>query len=217
MNFSLKGLAQSNILSSFESFTDLSIGFDFRPMSLNFTQQYKVEKLVETLPTNIKEVILLFKNEKDFMVKSIHSSVLKHVNPTCENVLIELSGDTSLESIESYNIPYIWHYNQNQRIIDLEQFTNLRRIIFKHSFFEELNGRNELFGFLQLFKSLEGRVEFEILLDWDDSLIESALSYLTFSTFGFEMNHKVETSYQNLNCELIVQQLNSMNNLIKTI
>lgn len=196
MNYILKGISSFEIIDKLPEFD--SYAFDLRPRSFNFTQAYQIKNMIEKVIVD-KNIILLFENEKAFVVDELISHIKSSLHTTNE-LICEFSGQSSLQSLDEYQRPFFWRYHNEEKLINISSSKELKKIIFLHRDLEMLNSSGELFGFLNLFANMN--VHFELQIDWDTNLIESMFEYFRFDTISFEINSKVEHSYRQLDFEL---------------
>ena len=161
-----------------------------RPRSFNFTPTYNIKSILNN--SYVDNYTLLFENEKDFVL----TELLKEFELGHKKVRLEFTGTTQLNELDKFQLPYVWHYNPEIKISQIKQAKYLKRIVFSHVLLEHFNDNGELFGFLSLFVDLVEDAEFELFLDWDSSILESAFSYFHFDCISLEVNSKVDSSYQ---------------------
>jgi hypothetical protein len=212
MKIGLKGITKFDTIDQTRSLELDSYSFDLRPKSFNFTQKKNIKNILDTLKSNL-DITLIFENEQGFLVKEFYHSIRTHLFDESK-CLLEFAGTTPLEELEELKIPYIWHYHDKEKLVNIEKTKYLKKLILHHSDLEYLNSQGELFGYLQLLKDVANDLEFELQLDWDVSLQESIFSYFEFSMISFEITNIVETSYQQPDCTTIQTQINYYKKLI---
>jgi hypothetical protein len=193
MDYGLKGVTK---LTTIESNRDLELkvySFDLRPRSFNFTPMSNIKNIISS--ANLGDFTLLFENEKDFVLNEF----IKEFKLNENHVHLEFSGTTQIEELDALETPYSWHYHPEIKISQISKTRFMKRIVFGHQLLEHFNDNGELFGFLSLFKDLVDGVEFELQLDWDSPVLESMFEYFKFDFISFEIDSKIETSYQNVN------------------
>lgn len=216
MNFILKGVCQDSTIKKLEGSSLVSdIGFDFRPKSFNFVQSYKVQELVKQC-SEIKSFSLIFEDEKDFVVTEKFKEV-SNVLIEDQSLYLEFAGTQMLESFEKLQIPYFWHYQDQEKISNIKNTSFLKKIIFRHSDLEYLNSKGELFGFFQLFSDHFDRIQFEIQIDWNTELILSILEFINIPIFSIEITNIVEKSYQRPDNDLIYDYIKNVIQSIQQI
>lgn len=201
MKLILKGITKSETISELSTSQFNQFSFDMRPKSFNFTQGRNVASIIDKY-RGLYNFSILFENEKSFMVKEI----LKPFTDR-SNVVAEFSGRTPLSELNDLEVPFFWHYHDEEKISNLKNMENLKRIIFHQSDLEYLNQRGELFGFFQLFSDFFEKIEFEIQLEWNSEIIVSLLDSFNLLILSFEINSSVEKAYQTPNTELINQYI----------
>ncbi len=201
MKLILKGITKPETIEALSSSQFNQYSFDMRPKSFNFTQGRNIESIIKRYG-GLYNFSILFENEKPFMVKEI----LKPFRDKT-NVVPEFSGRTPINELNELGYPFFWHYHDEEKIRDLKQIENLRRIIFHQEDLEYLNQRGELFGFFQLFSDYFERIEFEIQLNWDSEIFVSLLDSFNLLILSYEINSLVEKGYQNPDTALINQSI----------
>lgn len=218
MNFILKGITQSDTLDyckslSLENLHLKEVSFDLRPRSFNFIQIHKLTQFIKSIHA-LNGVSIQFENEVSLSV----SEILKKCSEECppgQRLWPEFSGHEDVSIFENFATPYAWHYHGNQKIKNIGQCQFLKRIIFKHHILEDFNQRGELHSFMALFSEFAESIEFELQLDWDSEIILSLFDYFTFHFISFEINRKVELSYQRPDHLLIKKNLEQIDTLFK--
>lgn len=202
MNFRLKGITDASTIEQAQRCSVFEYDFDLRPRSLNFIQLKNVDKIISQFPHT--KFQLIFENETNFTINEI----AKKLNHSKELFGIEVCGNINFEEVDELKLDYSWRFQEDSQFSDIKRAKNLKKIILTHTSLEHYLESGELFGFLQLFNDENFKdIEFELLLDWDTNLIESALKQLNFSFVSFEVNSKVELSYQIPNNDLITSEL----------
>jgi hypothetical protein len=212
MKIGLKGITKIETITQTKMLDLTSYSFDLRPKSFNFTPKGNIQKILESLNSNL-EISLMFENEKDYIVTEIYQEVESYLFDEA-NCLLEFAGSTPLIELEKFEIPYIWHYHDKEKLRNIENTHFLKRIVLHHEDLEYLNSKGELFGYLQLLSDSSKNVKFELQLDWNISLIESMFSYFDFAMLSFEITNIVELSYQQPDHLAIQSEINYYKKLI---
>lgn len=192
MNFALKGITKGKTIHSMDHI--VQFGFDLRPRSFNFTQLSNIKEIIRGNP-QVKTFVLIFENESTSIIKELYAKVEIDLHQSQE-LWVEFSGSEKLEDCEQLGIPYVWHFKEGYNIKVMKEQKLLKRVAFTHSLLEQYNDRGELHGFFNLFQDLTNEIFFEVQLDWDSEIILSFFDYFPISMISFEINHKVELSYQ---------------------
>lgn len=207
MDYGLKGITKLSLIENNKDL-DLTIySFDLRPKSFNFTPMSNIKKILSS--TGIDQFTLLFENEKDFVLNEL----IKEFELDENNVHLEFSGSTQIDELDSLGMPYSWHYNPEIKISQISKSQFMKRIVFGHQLLEHFNENGELFGFLSLFTDLVDGLEFELLLEWDSPVLESMFEYFNFDYISFEIDSKVEVSYQNVDEVQLNNHIKKIQNL----
>lgn len=194
--FSLKGATNLNHINQLAKSYQMDFSLDLRPKSFNFTQSKNIINIINSAPVH-SVFYLMFENEKPFMVKNIYQEIINQTEKD-RHIFLEFTGQTSIEELDSFGIPYSWHYHSDERIGNLENAKYLKKLIFNHNHLTEYYEKGELFGFLNLFSDLDEKIEFELLINWDTNFIYSLFDLIKISTISIEINNLVELSYQNV-------------------
>lgn len=202
MNFLLKGITRPTTIAKTYHIPIDGYDFDLRPQSFNFTQIKNIKEIISLYPLN--KYSLIFENEKPFMIDEI----VKKIGSSEKDLGVEICGNIDFEAVDELDLEYSWRFQEESKFSNIKRAKNLKKIILSHKSLEIYLESGELFGFLQLFNDPNfDNIDFELLLDWDTKLIESTLEQLEFSFISFDINSKVEHSYQNPNEEIIVSEL----------
>lgn len=199
----LKGITKAQTIEETQDLQLSGYSFDLRPKSFNFTQLKNIKEILERFPDH--QYTLLFENEKEFMVHDLFELIQKE-----NNYLLtpEFTGLSVLNQVEQVGKEYFWHYHSQETFKHLLDHKLLKKIIFLHKDLEVFQANGELFGFLNLFQDLkQNGILFEVQIDWDTDLIESMFEYFSFDSLAYEINNKVEVSYQNPDHVAILSQL----------
>jgi len=211
MQFILKGITNDQFIGKFSKPVVDQINFDLRPRSFNFTQAYNIKNIIEKNPYQ-QMYGLMFENDKDFVVtelfKDIQSSLKNH-----DELILEFTGDTFLKDLENLNLPYIWHYQAEEKISNIANCKHLKRIVFKHSYLATLYENGELWGFFNLFEQVATNIFFEVQLEWDTDIILSMFEFFTLPIISLEINSMVEKSYQHPDFDLIAKFIHNISEL----
>lgn len=210
MNFILKGVTKDETIKSLLPIGVREFSFDLRPRSFNFTQLKNIKEIVILNPA-VELFSLCFANEPEHMVSELYLKVSEDLNEK-QKLWVEYTGGESLMACEKQGLPYIWHYHPGEKIKHIHDTEYLKRIVFKHSILEEFHQNGELHGFFGLFQDYTEKVMFEIQVDWDTELILSLFDFFQIPMLSFEINQKVELSYQNPDHTLMQKNLVNLAN-----
>lgn len=195
--------------------------FDLRPKSFNFIQQYVLEDCIKYLQgTGLKHVVFLqIQHEKDFMLQKLLND-LKSFTPENGNIelLLDLSESQDVDLALKFNIPFLWNYDfkDDYGFLKNELF---KGILINHSMLQRLSSGQQLGSFVQdiLLQKANGFLkdkEIALAFDWTDDLHVSVLDFIKFDFYSLPINAKVETSYRNVNHQLVGQNLVQIKRLL---
>lgn len=211
MDINIKGITTDSLMTGPIKDQVTTYSFDFRPTSFNFIQVARAADYMKQLEGEY-QLRCLFENDSNLMITETLNKIEDLAEYRC---LPEVFGQQSLEQMESLDLEYCWLYQNSVKLSELSDAKNLKKIILRHSDLQELNDSGELFGFLNIFNSMELVVEYELLLDWNTIIIESMFDYFKFNELSFEINQMVELSYQNPDVHLIQTHLNNIKERFK--
>lgn len=209
MGFKLKSITNSSQIKCATNVGIHNFVFDLRPKSFNFIQLHKIESICQE--NFLTKIGLLFANEKDFVVHELQNK-LKAKSIETQVEFIDVSDIAYLDSL---GVDYALYWNSSLRLKDIESAKNLKRLIFEHKALEVFQQKGELFGFLSLFKSLEGEIDFELKLEWSSSIIESMMSYFDFQDISLELDSSVEVSFQQIDENAVTSIIKHFKSLFK--
>lgn len=188
-------------------------GFDFRPLSLNFIQQYILEDLIILLDQS-DQVFLHFQNEPDFMVNNILNSFKeKVVKPT-----LIFSDAKELEYYESFQTSYYITYNEDLNLSKVLAGDHCKGLVLDNETIKSLHSTNMLYKFSITLYNLISQIkgdEFILGLkaDWAFDIIPSSLEVFDFDLIDVSVNDKVEVCYRNVDSQKFKKNLNIIKNL----
>lgn len=202
MNLLLKGITKASSVETTQNIPVAGYAFDLRPRSFNFTPIKNIQNILEQCP--IASFDLIFENENP----SIVAEILNKFKDAAVRPSLEFCGAVDFSVLDRLQKTYSWRYHEEVSISKIKAAENLKKIILTHDILEKYLESGELFGFLQLFNDDDfSDLQFELLLDWDSFVIESVLDISGFDFISFELNSKVEISYQNPDEDLVVSEL----------
>ncbi|MCR9204174.1 MAG: hypothetical protein NXH75_06330 [Halobacteriovoraceae bacterium] len=177
-------------------------GFDLRPKSYNFIQEYALIPIVEKL--TMGSITLLFENEKDYVIKRILDEISKKYSG---EIVLEFYGNEDHEFFDSFSLPYVFVLKNNvPSIVGRNQVGVLL-------YQEYLNELIELEKVYDLKIDDVGR----IILTFENKLNfpQSVTDFLDWNLLNLEIDQRICTSYRKLNQDLIEELLKHMENFIK--
>lgn len=203
MEVRVNGVYSSSIINHLSAIGISHFSFDLRPMSLNFTQSYKIKEILEQTTSSLKTFYIHFENEKEFMINELLSSIGESRGQS--SMMLEFSGRDEIEYFESFDTPYLWHFNED---VNLEAIINskyLKKISFDQIYIERLLQFGKLYDLFGNILKLIGNkeIELEISANWDSAIMETIIDFYPITSLNFEINNKVEKSYRQIDLQLV--------------
>jgi len=200
MKLRVSGIYDPETISYLKQFGVGDFVFDLRPTSFNFIQTYKVKEILEQSQLGLDNFYLKFENEKDFVIHEI----VKDIITTDNSVVLEFSGNESLDFCEQFGVPYVWHFNETVNYEKLGDMKYLKMVSLKNDYLEWLNNYSDLYKFLgQFLLKLNPNQNIELNLDWHSSVMETLIDFFNFKFINYEINNKVEKSFRNVDLHLV--------------
>lgn len=196
------------------------LGFDFRPRSPNFLQEYAFKDLIEKNFDHRMKFYLHYQDEKDFMIKRMAEQInesLQKIGREKEflnNFYLQLSDVRELSFYKSLPLKFIWEYHplgDIHRILSLENNSGL---CLPYGLVREAKEKGELEELvMKILRAKQNRAQgndFQITLqmDWDSDPMFSLSEFLDIDMIELPINNMVETSYRNIDVSRITSGLN---------
>lgn len=203
----ISGLYNKETLESLFLQNVTRLGFDQRPLSLNFIQGHVIEScLKEDRAQN--SYYLQFCNEKEFVINALVEKLEELV--TRENAFIlEFSDEMPLHYYESFRRPFLWHLKTTSDYKKILESKWLETISLDNELLNELEKNHELYPFLnEIFKMChENGKKIELNLNWNSDVSSSLIDFYQFDTIHFAINPLVESSYRHVDFSLLSSSL----------
>lgn len=195
------------------------MGFDFRPRSFNFLQQYRFLELVEKIYSPEQKIYLRYENEKDFIVSKMLDDVQElllkkfSTEEKGRRICLEFSDLQEKDYYEAFNWPFYWHYQNSPLVAQLSQSPGLKGIIlpysYLHNLHETMRFQSFVSSFFQIFGNRLAQDDFELILeiDWNSNIFPSLFEFFDFSLLSLPVNEKIETHYRNVDLNKIKSNL----------
>jgi hypothetical protein len=174
------------------------LGFDFRPKSFQFIQQYKFLELLRDQFDPAMVYYLHFEDEKDFVIKKFIDDLRAEQSSLQGFVSIErhfrlvFSDKQKSAFYESFGLPYYWHYREDVILSDYLSGELLKGVIFSLSHFQ-----GDLSHYLsEGQKRTHASLETLCVVDWDSDLFPSLFTLFSLDGITLSINDKVEQSYR---------------------
>lgn len=186
--------------------------FDLRPRSLNYVPGYKLEEMLHNEGMFADSISLHFCGEKDFVIQKIVSDLKKAYPQIGNRLFLEFSDNEDVSFYESFDLPFLWHYQSDKKNLDILSSGHLRGLIFEDNFIDKIlineierNFLMNLFSFNPRF--LARPIDLILNMTENNSLNRSFFEFLDFSFVSLTLGPEIEICYRNVNLNLLREQL----------
>ena len=213
MEIKINGVYSKEIVSFLKGLGIRNFGFDLRPTSFNFIQLHVIKDIVK----ENKDVIFtfLFNNEKDFVVKELVNFACEDDHLIKDNLLLEFTDIQDIDDCEAFEMNYIWHFSDLTNYRKMKNSKYLRVISLSQLLLNDYQERQELFSFIKELNELKPTNNLlDLRIDWTEAPGESIIDFIKPELLTLEIDTSVETSYRNLNNQLVQTHLNYLNQII---
>jgi hypothetical protein len=190
-------------------------GFDFRPKSLNFLQEYKLLEFIQNNNFSDCDIFLKFGAEKDYVINKILLDV-KNACPQKNQVVLDFLEMTEFEYYESFNNSYICTYREKDFKLFLNSFF-FKGFIIDYKELENIHDTRPD-DFLILIKNLKSLKQnsktFSIRIDWNENLSFSILDQVGMEFISLKVDRQVEISYRKIDEQKLLQGMNYYQNIL---
>lgn len=206
----IEGLYDLRTLKALKEAGIYDYGFDFRPTSFNFLQQYRFMDLIEELDDKKSRYYLHFSNEADFVIAKFIADLKKYYseNIECGNfkdkVTLEFSDYCQASFYDSFETPYYWNFHQERPMKDYLNAKYIKGVLFDFNWLHEKHQKGEFDSFFAYFLQAavpyirEKGLEVGLKVDWDAHLFDSLFDYIDFQFLSLPINEKIEVCYRNV-------------------
>lgn len=180
-------------------------GFDLRPKSYNFIQEYVLVSLVEQL--QMGSVTLVFENEKDFMIQRVISEVKKVF---AGEIFLEFHGLENFDLFDSFNLPYFF-VTKNSLPQSFKR--NQVGVVLHQDYFKDiLEGNLSLEAhFLEKIERQRCNLRFESALTFPESYTD----FISWEMLDLEISQSLCSNYRILDDEKVKKLLVDMKSFIR--
>lgn len=223
----LKGITDEHGLKFANESKITTLGFDLRPTSFQFIQEYRLIELLSEYFNDQCTYVLHFDEEKEFVIERFLSDIKKDLEQALEreDILrffqLEFSDRQRSTFYESFERPYFWHIRDDVVLADHLSNSHLQGLILSFAAVEKMQLTGQLDEFYQNVLLEMSRLapvdrpQIVIDCDWDSNLFPSLLETLTPHFLSLSLNEKVEKSYRLLDPLKLEQGLHFYNNFIQ--
>lgn len=206
----IEGLYDLRTLRTLKDSGIFDYGFDFRPTSFNFLQQYRFMDLMAQLDDSKSRYYLHFCNEADFVIAKFVEDLKKHYSENTDygtfkdKVALEFSDYCTASFYDSFETPYYWNFHQERPLKDYLKSKHIKGLIFDFKWLHEKHEKGEFDSFFAHFLQVaapfirERKLEFILKIDWDSHLFDSLFDYVDFKLLSLPVNEKIEVCYRNV-------------------
>lgn len=210
----INGIYDQNTIKVLKNLGVNFFAFDFRPVSMNFIQSYAAAKLIEQTFGLGDRYVLQFDRDKDFVINGVLeklSSVIAR-----EELLLEFCTSRELSECESFKLPFIWHYNENE-FNEFITSDKLHTVIFDQQIIQQLELNNRLYTFMDnFFKKCPSHVQVELAMDWSSSVIHTLIDFFPVNGLVYSINNQVEQQFRLVNLQLVQQHIELTQNALNS-
>lgn len=198
-------------------------GFDFRPRSFNFLQNYKFVEFLDEMYHPSHRYYLLFENETDNVLERFIKDVkevfarrgqLENFN---QQVFFEFNDFRESSFYNSLEIGFYWRVRNELALREVTSSQSLQGLILDFSMLEKLHRQNTLFQFIgnmtRTVSSISHKVEIGVDLPWDADIFPSLFEFLPIDFYDLSISSHVESSYRHIDEGKLINQLNYFRNL----
>lgn len=213
MEIKINGVYSNEVVSFFKSLGIHNFGFDLRPTSFNFIQLHAIKDIIKSHPDLV--FTFLFNNEKDFVIKELVNFACEDTQLNKENVLLEFTHVHDIDVCESFEMNYIWHFNDLTNYRKMRNSKFLRVISLSQSLLEDYRERQELFDFIKELNELKSQANLlDLRIDWTEAPGESIIDFIQPNLLTLEIDNSVQKSYRVLNNEIVQVHLSYLKQCI---
>lgn len=208
-------LARSNGIKDF--------GFDFRPRSFNFLQNYKFVEMLDQIYHHSHRYYLVFESETDNVLNRFMEDVKKvfaahgALEKFEEQVFLEFTDLRESSFYSSLPMGFYWRVENELALKEVLKSKNLRGLILSFSMLERLQAQGALFQFIgTLSKGIsqyESKVEVGVDLPWSADVFPSLFEFITFDFYNLSIDSNVESSYRHIDQGKLSNHLSYYKNL----
>ncbi|MBT3981868.1 MAG: hypothetical protein HOE90_10970 [Bacteriovoracaceae bacterium] len=225
VDWKIDGVYDDRTMRALSEIGTRHIGFDFRPLSLNFIQNHIFQDLIFRYFNSNSKYYLRFENEKDFVVQSFLDSISERFGEKTliNNFVLEFSGDMPKEYYQTFKVPFIWHYDEGNSWQELMGLDNLKGIVLDIKILEYLHVQGRLHSFVQvLYQLIQSHKRFDLLdlilkINWDSHIIPSLFEFFDLGIISLGIGPEVEECYRNVDLTRMTKQYHlfksNLNNL----
>ncbi len=232
----IDGIYDKKTLSSLATMGVSNFSFDFRPLSLNFLQQYKFLEMlkmvfqnqIQTRENSTIKYFLHYANAKELeinkMIDDIKTIYKRESDYTFRemfpsNFYFEFSDQLDNEYYKQFGLNYYLHYFSTKDLKKHLRCPKFKGLIIPYYIIEGHHNAQQLNSFLKNLLQLiyqNKQIDFEIILlvNWDTDILPSLFDYFDFDMVSVPINNIVEISYRNVDINKVSDQLLHLKNSI---
>ena len=213
----IEGVYDRETLSVLREESIADIAFDFRPKSFNFLQLHVLLDILKEYYSPKARYGLHFCNESRLAIEKITTDLKEVLSLPQETwnqcFYLEFSGRESSQEMDSFSMPFYWHYRAEKDMASILNCHFLKGIVLDYGFLRQLHEHNRAYHFIQTFRpsvsSLLQEREGELVLkrDWESNVFPSLYDLLDFSVISLPINNRIEFSYRNVDTKKMKREL----------
>lgn len=192
-------------------------GFDFRPRSFNFLQNYKFIEILDSIYHHDHFYYLIFERETDNVlnlfiadIKKIFASrgQLERVN---QQVFLEFTDTREKSFYNNLELGFFWRVENELAMLEVLKSDNLQGLILSFDMLEKFQKQGQLFSFIGKLnnglKRFDGKVKLALDLPWHADIFPSLFEFMNFDYINLTMGPQVEEGYRNVDEGKLISHL----------
>ncbi len=208
MNLWLSGIYDLATFNYLKTLGIQKFSFDFRPRSLTFIQEHKMQEIISSSGESTHQYHFIFENEKDFVIDKIMNEMqTKRVSSSINEFSMEFTGKGTAQDFDKFKLPYYWHYSTQVSHLSFLNSHFFKGYIFHTDDLEYMSRQGDLYHFFKsLFENVKGqnkKIEIVLYINEEMSLPKSIIDFFPFDSIILPITSKVETSYRNININVL--------------
>tara|TARA_B100001971_G_C18268046_1_gene596671 strand:- start:108732 stop:109388 length:657 start_codon:yes stop_codon:yes gene_type:complete len=213
MEIKINGVYSNEVVTFLKSLGVNNFGFDLRPTSFNFVQLHIIQDIVKVNPNCT--FTFLFQNEKDFVIKELVNFVCHETPLQKEQVLLEFTDIHDIDSCESFEMNYIWHFSDLTNYRKILHAKYLRVISLSQNHMQDYQEKQQFFPLLkELYELKRPSNLLDLRINWTEAPGESIIDFIKPNLLTLEIDNSVQSSYRQLDNQIIQIHLSHIKEML---